>query len=193
MKQHPLQSAAELLRLIHNLIRLGTIAAVDHDAARVRVKSGELLTAWRPWIECRAGTTRDWNPPTVGEQAVLFSPGGDPAGAVVLVGLFSDAHPAPADLPELCRRLFPDGGLFEYDHEASVLRIKLPGRIEVEAPGGTSWKGDIDHQGDMARAGSYAQDGGSLTHNDTDVGDTHRHPQGKDSDGNGQQDTEVPR
>ncbi|PSJ22129.1 phage baseplate assembly protein V [Halomonas sp. ND22Bw] len=180
MKQHPLQSAAELLRLIHNLIRLGTIAEVDHGVVgerppRVRVKSGELLTAWRPWIECRAGTTRDWNPPTVGEQAVLFSPGGDPAGAVVLVGLFSDAHPAPADLPELCRRLFPDGGLFEYDHQASVLRIKLPGRIEIEAPGGTTWLGNIDHQGDMARAGSYAQDGGTLTHNDVNVGHDHPH------------------
>lgn len=180
MNQRPLQSAAELLRLIHNLIRLGTIAEVDHGVVgerppRVRVRAGELLTAWRPWIECRAGTTRTWNPPTVGEQAVLFSPGGDPAGAVVLVGLFSDAHPAPADLPDLCRRLFPDGGLFEYDHQASVLRIKLPGRIEIEAPGGTAWLGDIDHQGDMARQGSYAQEGGSLTHNDTDVGDTHQH------------------
>jgi len=175
MSQHPLHSAAELLRLIHNLIRLGTIAEVDHDAARVRVRSGELLTAWRPWIECRAGSTRDWNPPTVGEQVVLFSPGGDLAASVVLAGLFSDANPAPADLPELCRRLFPDGGLFEYDHEASVLRINLPGSIEISAPGGTTWTGDIDHQGDMARAGSYAQQGGDVTHNDTDIGDSHKH------------------
>ena len=54
----------ELLRLIHNLIRLGTIAEVDHARARVRVQSGELLTNWLPWIEARAGTTRDWDPPT---------------------------------------------------------------------------------------------------------------------------------
>jgi hypothetical protein len=56
-----------------------------------------------------------------------------------------------------------------------VLRIRLPGRIEVEALGGTAWKGDIDHQGDMARAGSYAQDGGTLTHNDKNVGHDHSH------------------
>ncbi|WP_442489387.1 phage baseplate assembly protein V [Halomonas litopenaei] len=175
---------AELLRLIHNLIRTGTIAQVDHAAARVRVKSGELLTGWLPWIEGRAGKTRDWDPPTQGEQVIVFSPGGDPAGAVVLTGLFSDVHPAPADLATLCRRLFPDGGLFEYDHEASVLRIKLPGRIEIEAPGGTAWLGNIDHQGDMARAGSYAQDGGSLTHNDVNVG--HDHPHTGVVSGNGQ-------
>ncbi|WP_205598571.1 phage baseplate assembly protein V [Halomonas sp. NO4] len=172
MNQRPLHGTAELLRLIHNLIRLGTIAEVDHRAARVRVRAGKLLTAWRPWIECRPGTTRDWDPPTVGEQVVLLSPGGDPAGAVVLAGLFSSAHPATADLATLCRRLFPDGGLFEYDHENSVLRIKLPGRIEIEAPGGTAWLGDIDHQGDMARQGSYAQQGGELTHNGVNVSAT---------------------
>lgn len=58
----------ELLRLVHNLIRLGTIAEVDHSHAQVRVQSGELLTNWLPWLEARAGTTRTWSAPTVGEQ-----------------------------------------------------------------------------------------------------------------------------
>ncbi|SDK78483.1 phage baseplate assembly protein V [Modicisalibacter muralis] len=167
--------AAELLRLIHNLVRIGTIAEVDHDAARVRVKSGELLTDWLQWLTLRAGTTRDWDPPTVGEQVILLSPGGDPAGGIAITGLFSAAHPAPAASADLWRRLFPDEGLFEYDHAAKVLRIKLPGRIEIEAPGGTSWLGDIGHQGDMTRQGSYAQDGGTLTHNDKNVGYDHPH------------------
>lgn len=35
-------------------------------------------------------------------------------------------------------------------------------------------------------------DGGSFTHNDTNVGDTHTHPQGNDSDNNSQQDTGGP-
>src|SRR5690606_35044517 len=98
--EHPrMNNTAELLRLINNLIRLGTIAEVDYPNARVRVRDGELLTAWRPWIECRSGTTRTWNPPTLGEQAVLFSPGGDPATAVVLTGLYRDQHPAPVTNP----------------------------------------------------------------------------------------------
>ena len=96
----------ELLRLLHNLIRLGTIAEVDHRAARVRVKTGELLTDWLPWLEGRAGTTRDWDPPTKGEQVILFSPGGDPANGVVLCGLCSNAHPAPAEVATLWRRIF---------------------------------------------------------------------------------------
>ena len=166
---------AELLRLLHNLIRLGTIAEVDHRAARVRVRTGELLTDWLPWIEGRAGTTRDWDPPTQGEQVIIFSPGGDPAAGVVLCGLCSNAHPAPADSAALWRRLFPDQGLFEYDHANSVLRIRLPGAIEITAPGGTTWQGNIQHTGELNRQGSYSQQGGGLTHNGKNVGYDHAH------------------
>lgn len=166
---------AELLRLLHNLIRLGTIAEVDHTAARVRVKTGELLTDWLPWIESRAGSTRDWDPPTQGEQVILFSPGGDPAAGVVLTGVFSNAHPAPVNSADIWRRLFPDQGLFEYDHSNSVLRIHLPGAIEITAPGGTTWQGNIKHTGELNREGGYSQQGGGLSHNGKNVGHDHAH------------------
>lgn len=68
-----MDSLAELTRRLDNLIRLGTIAKVDHAAARCRVKS----RTWLPWIALRAGATLDWNPPTEGEQCVLFSPSGE--------------------------------------------------------------------------------------------------------------------
>ena len=66
---------ASLSHLIENLIRLGTVAEVDHGSlpdkrpARVLVQSGELLTGWLPWTALRAGTTRDWDPRTVGGLA----------------------------------------------------------------------------------------------------------------------------
>ncbi|MBY6206887.1 MULTISPECIES: phage baseplate assembly protein V [Halomonas] len=164
-----MNNVAELLRLLHNLIRLGTIAEVDHAAARVRVRSGELLTAWRPWIECRAGTTRSWNPPTVGEQAVLFSPGGDPAAAVVLTGLYRDAHPAPAASADLWRVVLPDGAVIEYDHAASHLAATLPGSATITAPGG------LTIHADTVINGTLAVNGASLTHNGTNVGDSHTH------------------
>lgn len=130
-----MQNVAELLRLIHNLIRTGTIAAVDHDAARVRVKSGELLTGWLPWIEGRAGTTRDWDPPTEGEQVIVFSPGGDPATGVVLTGLYRRAHPAPASSGDVWHRVFPDGAVLEYDHAAHYLRADIPGSAGLTTSG----------------------------------------------------------
>ncbi|WP_337926485.1 phage baseplate assembly protein V [Vreelandella profundi] len=170
-----MNNVAELLRLIENVIRLGSIAQVDHDAARVRVKSGALLTAWVPWITGRAGETRDWNPPTVGEQCVLFSPGGDTANAFAMASLFQLTAPPPSHDPGVISRLFPDTALFEYDHARSVLRINLPGSIEISAPGGTSWVGNISHTGDMQRSGSDTQTGGSKTHNGKNVGSEHTH------------------
>jgi len=163
MSQRPLHSAAELLRLIHNLIRLGTIAEVDHEAARVRVKSGELLTAWVPWLTARAGTTRDWNPPTVGEQAVVFSPGGDTANGVAVPGIYQNAHPAPSNKPELIGRWYPDGTRTEYDHENHRLLIHCVGDIHLEVTGSlTATVG-----GDMKAtvAGVATVDAQSIHHN----------------------------
>ncbi|SEG44027.1 phage baseplate assembly protein V [Billgrantia desiderata] len=125
----------ELLRLLHNLIRLGTVHEVDHARARVRVVSGELITDWLPWLSPRAGTTRDWSPPTVGEQVLVLSPGGDPAAGVVLTGVFSDDYPAPTDDGNLIGRWLPDGTRLEYDHAAHKLTIECVGDIQVKASG----------------------------------------------------------
>lgn len=165
----------ELQRLLHNLIRLGTIAQVDHARARVRVQSGELLTGWLLWLESRAGTTRSWNPPTVGEQVVVFSPGGDPATGVVLGALYQNTHPAPAQSGNVCRWDMPDGAVIEYDHAASHLSANLPGTASITAPGGATLNADTVINGDTTVNGAFAANGVSFTHNGTNVGDSHAH------------------
>lgn len=175
-----MNNVAELLRLIENLLRLGSIAEVDHGAPgerlpAVRVKSGALLTGWLPWAGGRAGTTRDWNPPTKGEQVMILSPGGDLANGVAIPSLFQLNHQPPSNDPGKIAREFPDGGLIEYDHANQVLRINLPSRLEIRAPGGTQWIGGISHTGDMQRKGSYMQQGGSHTHNGKNTGSDHKH------------------
>lgn len=130
-----MNNTAELLRLIHNLIRLGTIHKVDHERARCRVKIGDIITGWLPWQEARAGTTRDWDPPTENEQVLVLSPGGDPAAGIVVTGLYQDAHPAPAAADNLWRRIMPDGAVIEYDHEQHHLQATLPGSARIDATG----------------------------------------------------------
>lgn len=114
---------AELFRLISNLVRIGTVFAVDlaSQPARVRVASGDLQSNWLPWLELRAGSTMTWNPPTIGEQVVLLCPDGDPAAGVVLMGLNSDAIPAPSASAAEHVTLYPDGARIVYDHEAGQL------------------------------------------------------------------------
>lgn len=113
----------ELSRLVANLIRIGTILAVDHAAVRVLVKIGKLDSNWLPWLERRAGATTTWDPPTVGEQCIVFSPSGELAGGIVLTGLDSSAIQPPSHAPEKHVIKFPDGATFTYDHATSHLEI----------------------------------------------------------------------
>lgn len=114
----------ELARLLQNLIRLGTVSQVQYaDPPRVRVKTGELQTNWLVWLEVRAGSTRTWNPPTVGEQVVLLSPGGDLTGAIVLSGINSDEITSPANEPSRHVVHYPDGATYSYDHAAGQLTV----------------------------------------------------------------------
>lgn len=132
---------AELLRLIHNVIRIGTIAEVDYGdpsakppkPPRVRVDIGDITTGWLQWRELRAGTTRDWDPPTVDEQVMVISPGGDLTAAIVVTGIYRTAHPAPSDDPNLQRRVYPDGTQQQHNHEESHWQLSVPagGMIEL--------------------------------------------------------------
>lgn len=122
---------AELARRMESLIRLGTIAEVDHSAARVRIKTGNLVTDWLPWTAARAGSTREWNPPTLGEQVAILSPSGNPAAGVILPGgVFSDANGANSNSPDEHVRDYPDGARIRYNHatgtlEATGIKIAL--------------------------------------------------------------------
>lgn len=118
-----MNEVAELFRLISNLIRIGTVFAVDLKSrpAKVRVASGDLESNWLPWLELRAGRTRTWNPLTVGEQVIVLCPDGDPAGGVVLAALNSEAIPAPSDSEAEHVTDYPDGARITYDHQAGKL------------------------------------------------------------------------
>ncbi|MBX9298771.1 phage baseplate assembly protein V [Chromobacterium vaccinii] len=133
---------ADHSRRLESLIRFGTIAEVDHAARRVRVQSGGLTSNWLPWGARRAGQTRDWDPPTEGEQVVLLCPSGDPAGGVVLLALYSDAFDAPSSSPDEHLRVYPDGARILYNHATSALTVsgiktatvQAAERVTLDAP-----------------------------------------------------------
>lgn len=143
--------AADIDRRIENLLMLGTIASVDLQAARCTVKVGDLLTAPLPWLEQRAGATRTWSPPSVGEQVLLLSPGGDPKRAVVARGVFSTANPAPAASEKLDHATYDDGAVVEYDAITHKLTATLPdgATADVIATGGIHATGDVTITGQL--------------------------------------------
>lgn len=124
---------AELERMVANLLRVGTVEAVDASRAVATVRIGEIVTDWLPWFSRRAGKDREWWTPEPGEQVMLLSPYGDTTQGHILPGLYQAAHPAPADSSDIFRQTFQDGAVIEYDRASHVLKAYVPGQAEVLA------------------------------------------------------------
>lgn len=129
---------AELQRQLNNLVRPGSITAVDASKARVRVKTGELTTAWLPWLTQRAGTGKNWWPPEVGEQVLLISPGGNPAQGFVLTGLYSTDKPAPSSDPNIETIVFKNGDSVTHNSSSGATALNVSGSLTVTAGGDIS-------------------------------------------------------
>lgn len=190
----------ELSRQMSNLVRIGKVSQLDPATARVKVSVSGLETDWLPWSAGRAGNTRQWSPPRIGEQVVLASPYGDLGQAVVIGSLFSDEKPAPASSADQETTVFPDGSTVDYNSATNTLTLTVAGNgnvvvnckvaqvvaetsVTVDTPE-TTLTGNLTIAGNLTMGGgsSTATVNGSLhvvgpdfTHNGTNVGDDHRH------------------
>lgn len=114
---------AELHRRLENVIRFGTIAEVDFANAKAKVQSGGILTDWLTWVNMRAGKTRTWSPPTVGEQCIVLAASGELTTATVLYGIYTQAHNQPSQNPDEHVIEFADGAKIIYDQKSHALKV----------------------------------------------------------------------
>lgn len=123
----------ELSPEVSNLIRTGSVTALQVRPPRVRVSTGGIETDWICWGERRAGSrAKTWSPPSVGEQVVLLCPEGDIGQAIVVCSINSDSQPAPADAADIERTVFGDGSVVEFDADTSTLTVNAgQGRVVV--------------------------------------------------------------
>ncbi|ELY2625033.1 phage baseplate assembly protein V [Cronobacter sakazakii] len=117
------ESLQELARLLRNMIRTGVIVETDLVAGRCRVQVGGNQTDWLQWLTHRAGRSRTWWAPSVGEQVLILAVGGELDTAFVLPGIFSDDNPAPSASADAVRIDFPDGAAIEYEPETGALTV----------------------------------------------------------------------
>lgn len=118
-----LSSIQELARALRNMIRTGVIVETDLNAGRCRVQTGGIYTDWLQWLTHRAGRSRTWWAPSIGEQVLILAVGGELDTAFVLPGIFSDDHPAPSASADAWHMTFPDGAVIEYEPETSALTV----------------------------------------------------------------------
>ncbi|AYU88987.1 phage baseplate assembly protein V [Serratia marcescens] len=202
----------DIQRLVRNLIRIGTVSELDLERGRCRVATGGNLTDWLNWLTGRAGDARSWWAPSIGEQVLVLSLGGELETAFVLPGVFSDAHPAPSASAQAAHIAFPDGAVLEYEPATGALKavgiqsatIEAAERITLTAPNITciaSGKITLDapevectqqlttgtiaiHQGG-SMTGDLNHTGGSISSNGIVV---HTHTHGGVQNGGGQTD-----
>ncbi|MER4320164.1 phage baseplate assembly protein V [Klebsiella pneumoniae] len=96
---------AELIRLLENIGRTGTVTEIDEENWLVRVQSGGLETTWLRWNAQRAGAFKVWVPPSIGGS------------------LYSNDNPAPGATRNEMVVTAPDGARFRYDAEAGALQV----------------------------------------------------------------------
>ncbi|MBL0909109.1 phage baseplate assembly protein V [Pectobacterium carotovorum] len=113
----------EILRLLRNMNRVGVVTHVNTADALCRVQTGGMTTGWLNWLTRRAGRSRDWWAPSIGEQVLILSIGGELDTAFVLPGIYSNDHPAPSASADAYHVSFPDGAVIEYEPATGALTV----------------------------------------------------------------------
>jgi len=197
-----LNSLQEIARAIRNLIRTGIVTEVDLVEGLCRVQTGEMQTTWLNWLTQRAGRSRTWWAPSVGEQVLILAVGGELDTAFVLPAIFSDDHPAPSASADAWHVSFPDGAVIEYEPENSaltvsgiktadvtasdsitatvpVVTVKASSRITLDTPEVVCTNklitGSLEVQNGGTMRGNIEHSGGALSSNGK-VLHTHQHP-----------------
>lgn len=150
-------------RRLADVIRPGTVAAVDLVRARARVDLGAgTLTDWLPMPALRAGAgLRIWSPLSVGEQVLIAAPSGELGQAAILGSYYRTAHPAPSSDAQAVHLAFGDGAAISYHQGSHALAVTLPagGTISIAAEGGVTINAS---GGDVIVTGDVIADGISL-------------------------------
>ncbi|WP_299144122.1 phage baseplate assembly protein V [uncultured Tateyamaria sp.] len=155
-------TSSESLRAIAQMVMIADVVAVDAASARARVKFGaDATSAWLPWLTERASSIAVWAPPSEGEQVLCLSPSGQTRDAVILGAIFSGPNPAPS--ASAGEHLIVVGGS----------SISITGGEIVLSSNGTTLT--VNGAGMTIAGPSMQVNTGSLSHNGTDVGDTHTH------------------
>ncbi|MBR9778454.1 MAG: phage baseplate assembly protein V [Rhodospirillales bacterium] len=140
------EQIAEILRMIQNMIAIGTIVAVDHANARVKVSiNNRPPSRWLPVPGMVAQNFRGTNHLRIGTQVMVGSPSGDPANGVILQVFYSDSLPTVSTDGAVDVVQWNDGTTVTYNTGSKRLKLHSSGDLVVSAAGaiGIQCGGDL--------------------------------------------------
>lgn len=140
----------------NNMIREAKVTEVDYEKGLAIVDAHGVLSKPIPWLQ-QAGDLVDWDPPSVGQRMVMFSPSGDIGRGFLLPGGYTESVRQPHQTGKSWGRNLGDTKIF--GDESSY---------NVET-------GTFTITGDVIIKGAVTITGDSLTHNGKNVGHDHKH------------------
>jgi phage baseplate assembly protein V len=123
---------SEMNRRLLQIVRIGVIQEIDYAKAKARVKIGDNMTGWRPWVSLAKG----WIPPAVGDQVVVLSPNGDFEQGIILSALYHSKSKPPSDKENEIKFKFAEHNYITFDFDLQKMAIKIgPQMLEFSALG----------------------------------------------------------
>ena len=118
---------ADLRRRLSNLLRIGTISAVNYKEAVARVKIGDLETTWLPWL-LRDGDDKVWHGVDLNEQVLVLSPCGDLNQGLILSSVYKEPI---SDDGNLLLWRFKDGSIISFNRSSGELNAQITGNAAI--------------------------------------------------------------
>ncbi|KXZ66793.1 Phage-related baseplate assembly protein [Acinetobacter venetianus] len=190
-------AAAQIDRILANLVRFGRVVTVDYSQAVATVDFDGELVEGIEWLKQRAGDDRSWTAPSEDEYVVVLSASGDLSQGVILGALAQSKFPnAGTDANPVT--VYSDGTTIHYDKTAHILTVDCSasnGVVNVlcnqanvtatasvlfDTPQGTftgnlSIGGSLSVTGASSMSGNVEFKGGSVKHGGKEIGGSHTH------------------
>ncbi|MFC2994863.1 phage baseplate assembly protein V [Acinetobacter sichuanensis] len=151
---------------LENMIRIGIIKTIHPSKPflTVTVNLGEITTAKIRYLNLRSGDDQTWNPPSIGEEVIVFSPNGVLEMGVAFGGFNNAEFPAISEDLNKNITIFSDGCMISYDTKEHALEAVLPesGTVTLTATGGVT----VNATGGVTL---NAMDGGLEVNGDTQI------------------------
>lgn len=145
---------ADLRRQVSALNRMGVVESVDPAAGTVVLSLAEGFSSPPIPYSQIGGALSVHAPPSPGQQMMVFSPNGDARDGLAMPATFGGANSSPGDSSSENVLTFGD------------VKMTLTGSgVQIESGGVTVLIG----------SGGVEITGGNVTHNGTNIGDTHTH------------------
>lgn len=173
----------DVRRRSENFCRIGTVESVDPASGRAVISHGDLKTPAVRYFNPSAGEQSETRHPSAGEQCLLLNyGGGDSSGqTVALTGIPCDAFPPVSTVANVTARTYKDGTSSSYDHDAHAFDwANGPLSVKADQSGVVVMLGSV---GFKLSAAGFKHVGGTVSHDDKNIGKDHAHTKVSVGDG----------